>query len=111
MAQFTYTGGYDPSILGKSINMIATAISKADSYALADDEKTSFITLEATAASKTITLGLLDGECAFVANVGATNALTLKNVSGDSGTSLATGKVALVIASTTANGSKVYVLN
>ena len=111
MAQFTWTNGYDPSALGKSINMIATAITKDDSYELADSEKTSFIALTASAASKTFTLGLIEGECAFVANVGGTNALTLKNVSGDSGTSLATGKVALVIASATANASKVYVLN
>ena len=111
MAQFTWTNGYDPSQLGKSINMIATSITKDDSYALEDSEKTAFIALTASAASKTITLGLEEGECSFVANVGATNALTLKNVSGESGTSLATGKVALVIASKTANASKIYVLN
>lgn len=111
MAQFTWTNGYDPSALGKSINMIASSVTSAVDYSLADSEKTSFIALTASAASKTITLGLVEGECAFVANVGSTNALTLKNVAGDSGTSLATGKVALVIASETADASKVYVLN
>lgn len=111
MAQFTWTNGYDPSALGKSINQIATQITKSDSYELADDEKTSFICITASAASKTITLGLLEGEAVFVINVGGTNAFTLKNVSGDSGTSIAAGKVALVIGSSTANASKVYVLN
>lgn len=111
MAQFTWSNGYDPSALGQSINQIATVLTKDANYELADSEKTSFIAITASAASKTITLGLLESECAFVANVGGTNAFTLKNVSGDSGTSVAAGKVALVIASKTANSSKIYVLN
>ena len=47
----------------------------------------------------------------FVANIGGTNAVTVKAISGDTGTSVGAGKVAIVIASTTANASKIYVLN
>lgn len=91
--------------------LTATVISKADSYALADAEKTAYIGATMTAASKTLTLGLPDNAVCFVVNEGGTNAFTLKNVSGDSGTSIAAGKAALVRASKTANGTKVYVLN
>lgn len=91
--------------------MKATAISKADSYTLADSEKTPYIGITLTAASKTVTLGLPDGVCALLVNEGGSNAFTLKNVSGDSGTSIAAGKAYLVRASTTANGSKLTLLN
>lgn len=69
------------------------------------------VTATATAASKSLVLGVEDGQVLFVANVGGTNAFTLKGITGDSGTSLATGKVAIVIGSTTANATKIYVLN
>jgi len=69
------------------------------------------VTATATAASKSLVLGVKDGQVLLVANVGNTNAFTLKGITGDSGTSLATGKVALVIGSTTANATKIYVLN
>lgn len=87
------------------------SLSKSNNYSLADDEKVAYVGVTMSAASKTVTLDLPDGVCALVVNEGGTNTFTLKNVSGDSGTSLAAGKVALVRASTTANGSKVYVLN
>ena len=89
----------------------AVQLSKAADYALSAGEKNAYIGVTLTAASKTVTLGLADGQIAFVANEGGTNAFTVKNVSGDSGTSLAAGKVALVVASTTANSTKVTVLN
>ena len=89
----------------------ATAVSKADSYTLTDAEKTAYIGITLTAASKTVTLGLPDGVCAIVVNEGGSNAFTLKNVSGDSGTSIAAGKAYLVRASATANGSKLTLLN
>ena len=91
--------------------MGAVAITKSANYTLADEEKVGVIALEATAASKTFTLDLPDGTAAFVANVGSTNAFTLKDVSGDSGTSIATGKLYLVIASQTANASKLILCN
>ena len=47
----------------------------------------------------------------IVANIGGTNAVTVKAITGDTGTSVAAGKVALVIGSATANASKIYVLN
>jgi hypothetical protein len=91
--------------------MGAVKVSKGANYTLAKDEKAAVIALEATAASKTFTLDLPDGAAAIVANVGASNAFTLKNVSGDTGTSVAAGKAYLVIASTTADASKVILLN
>lgn len=90
----------------------SVAIEKADNYALSDAEKANqFISLKASAGSKTFTLGLPDGQVALVYNAGDTNAFTLKNVSGDTGTSIAATKLVLVVASTTANKSTVIELN
>ena len=89
----------------------ATSISKAANYTLAAAEKTPYIGITLTAASKTVTLDLPDGTAALVVNEGGTNAFTCKNVSGDSGQSIAAGKAYLVRASTTANGSKFTLLN
>ena len=89
----------------------STTLSKSADYSLAASEKKPYIGITLSAASKTVTLGLDNGQVAIVVNEGGTNAFTLKNVSGDSGTSLAAGKLAIITASKTANGSKVYVLN
>ena len=89
----------------------ATSISKGANYTLTDAEKTPYIGITASAASKTMTLDLPDGVAVLLVNEGGTNAFTVKNVSGDSGTSIAAGKAYLVRASTTANGSKLTLLN
>lgn len=102
--QFKYTDGFNAKDF-------AAAVTTAVDYKLVEDEKRPFINIVASAASKTVTLDLADGDTCIVANVGASNAFTLKNVSGDTGTSVAAGKVAFVFASTTADASKVYVLN
>lgn len=106
MARMTWQNsyGFDPI-------EFATAISFAVDTALADEQKDLFIAATATAASKALTLGLADGQFLILANVGSTNAFTAKNISTDSGTSIATGKVALIIGSSSANGTKIYVLN
>ena len=96
---------------GWSLGDLNTAITTSANYELSADERRPFINVVASAASKTVTLGLGEGETAIVANVGGTNAFTLKNVSGDTGTSVAAGKCALVVGSATANASGVYVLN
>lgn len=97
-----WTGGYD---------LLASSISFDDDKELASSEKSPVICATASAASKTLTLGLDGGECIVLINVGGSNAFTVKNVSGDTGTSIATGKVALIVASKTADGSVVKVLN
>ena len=89
----------------------ATSITKSANYTLAELEKTPYIGITLSAASKTVTLDLPNGTAALVVNEGGSNAFTLKNVSGDSGTSIAAGKAYLVRASTTANGSKLTLLN
>ena len=96
---------------GWTLGDFTTVLSKADSYKLADDEKRPFINVVMSAASKTLTLDLATGDCCVVYNSGGTNAITIKNVSGDTGTSLAAGKVAYVMASRTADASAVKVLN
>lgn len=89
-----------------------TTLSKAADYTLSKEEAAApAIGITMTAASKSAVLGLKDGQVAFVINEGATNAFTAKNLSGDTGTSIAAGKVALVIGSTTANGTAAYILN
>lgn len=87
------------------------AIEKDADHTLTDAEKTHlFITLKATAASKTFTLGLADGQIALVYNHG-TNAFTMKNAAGDTGTEIAAGKLFLVVGSSTANASIIIALN
>lgn len=78
---------------------------------LAQEKRYFYVGLEMSAASKTLTLDLPDGYVCLVCNEGDTNAFTLKNVSGDTGTSLGTGKVALVVANRTADKTIVKVLN
>lgn len=90
---------------------LATIISTDKDLALAKGQKHGLAAITLTAASKTVTLGLGDGEYMRVLNAGGTNAFTLKNVAGDTGTSLAAGKYAVVIGSTTADASIVKVLN
>lgn len=102
--QWHFTDGWD---LGDFSEVVTFSVDTK----LTADQKRPFIVATASAASKALTLDLAVGDVAFVANVGGANAFTLKNVAGDSGTSLATGKVAIVVASQTANASKVYVLN
>lgn len=98
------TDGWDLSDMTQILSMSAN-------YELTADEKRPIIAFTCSAASKTLTLGLADGQAAFIINTGGTNAVTVKNVSGDSGTSVAAGKCAIVVGSTTANGSTVAVLN
>ena len=89
-----------------------TTLSKAADYALtAAEAAVPVIGITLTAASKSVVLGLADGQAAIVINEGATNAFTAKNLTGDTGTSIAESKVALVIGSTTANATAVYILN
>lgn len=108
MAEYTrFTNVAAEAFLGA---LKGVSISKSANYSLTEEEKTAYIGITATAASKTLTLGLKDGDVALVVNEGGTNAVTVKNVSGDSGTSLGTGKAMLICASTTANGSKVTIL-
>lgn len=89
----------------------SVVIEKAADYALAAAEKANlFISIKATAASKVFTLGLAAGQIAMVYNHG-TETFTLKNVAGDTGTSVATTKLILVVGSATANASTVIALN
>ena len=96
---------------GWNLSDLSANITMSDSYALTADEKRPFVAFTCSAASKVLTLGLANGQAAIIINTGGTNAVTVKNVSGDTGTSVAAGKCAIVIASTAANGSTVAVLN
>ncbi|MBR2999667.1 MAG: hypothetical protein IKF39_01605 [Oscillospiraceae bacterium] len=104
LMEWKYSNGFDPS-------EFATSIAIEDDYELKDIEKDVFLAFTCSAASKSIVLGLEAGQFMVVANIGGTNAVTVKAIKGDTGTSVAAGKVALVIASATANASKIYVLN
>ena len=106
----TAQGGNFSAVSGALIG--AASISKAVDYTIDAEELASpALLVELTAASKAVTLGIANGQVMFVANVGGTNAFTLKGQSGDSGTSLSAGKVAVVFGSKTANATKIYVLN
>ena len=104
LMRWKYGNGFDPS-------EFSTNISFSVNTELTTEQKDLFISATATAASKSLTLGLDDGQFMIIANIGGSNAFTAKNLSTDSGTSIAAGKVALVIGSKTANGTKIYVLN
>ena len=116
--KITETGIESPAITGaitgtqKGAIIGSLALSTADDYALTAAEKANLVFLiTLTAESKTVTLGLAAGQVAFVHNAGATNAFAVKNVAGDTETSLATGKTLLVIGSATAGASTVIALN
>lgn len=102
--KFNYTAGWILADYGK-------AITSAVDYALSAEEKVPFLSCVFSAASKALTLGLEPGEAMIVANIGGTNAVTVKAITGDTGTSVAAGKVAICIGVSGANNSKVYVLN
>lgn len=102
--KFTFTDGW-------TLGDMSANIAKADSYTLAEDEKRPFINVAMSAASKALTLGLEVGEVMVVSNIGASNAVTVKCIDGDTGSSVAAGKVALCIGQAAANASKIYVLN
>lgn len=103
------------NIKGKPENqqsLNAQSIEMSVDTSLTDAQKNTLAVLfTCSAASKALTLGLEDGQIMFVANIGGTNAVTVKAISGDTGTSVGAGKVAIVVASKTANASKIYVLN
>jgi hypothetical protein len=82
----------------------ASVISTGANMTLAEKDRAFILVIKATAASKTVTLDLPDDACCIVLN-GGSNTFTLKNVSGDTGTSVASGGVYLVKASQTANGT------
>ncbi len=103
------TGNVAGMLTGGVIGM--ATIEKADSYALAAAEKAKLvISAKMTAGSKVLTLGLAAGQVAFVYNHG-TETFSVKNVAGDTGTSLATTKLLLVVGHATANTSTVIALN
>ena len=60
--------------------------------------------------SATIVIGGAEQETHFIVN-STSDAITVKNVTADSGNALAAGKVALMICSQTKNVTKFYVLN
>lgn len=104
--EWKYSGGFDAAL------DFCETLAMSDDAALSAAQKDLFLRVSASAASKVLTLGLDDGQFMLLANVGASNAITVKNIAGDTGTSVAAGKVALVIGgSSTADSVKVYVLN
>ena len=103
---YRFTGGFDVAL------DICETLSMSASTELTDAQKDIFLRFSCSAASKVLTLGLEDGQFMVVANVGASNAVTVKNIAADTGTSVAAGKVALCIGgSSTADTFKCYVLN
>lgn len=103
------TGNMAGMLTGGAIGM--ATIEKAVDYALVAAEKANLvISAKMTAESKALTLGLAAGQVAFVYNHG-TETYTVKNVAGDTGTSLATTKLLLVVGHGTANTSTVIALN
>lgn len=110
----TFTGALTGNVTGMLTGGIigGAAISKEVDYALSAAElKAPAVRVTLTAGSKTVTLGLAANQIMFVLNAGDTNAFTLKNIEADTGTSLAAGKIALVIGSVTKNASTVIELN
>lgn len=105
-----FKGNFDGAVKGGIKGAITKSIA-ADYTLTAAEKNAPVVMIESTAASKSVVLGLEAGQVMFVANVGGTNAFTAKAITGDTGTSVGTGKVAIVIGSSTANASKIYVLN
>ena len=91
--------------------MSFVSITKTNNYSLKDSEKTMCIGITFTNQNRTLTLGLPSKAFAFVVNEDSAYAFTCKNVSGDTGQTIAAGKVYLVFASTTVDGTKYMLLN
>ena len=100
--QMKFSGGW-------TLDDLNDHISVAVDTKLADAHKRPFLGVTLTAASKKVTLDLDDGDMMILVNEGS-NAFTVKNVAGDTGTSVAAGQVVLVVASTTADASVVAAL-
>lgn len=100
--QMKFSGGW-------TLDDLNDHISVAVDTKLADAHKRPFLGVTLTAASKKVTLDLDDGDMMILVNEGS-NAFTVKNVAGDTGTSVAAGQVVLVIASTTADATAVKAL-
>lgn len=98
--QMKFSGGW-------TLDDLNDHISVAVDTELAEAHKRPFLGVTLTAASKTVTLGLDEGDMMILVNEGGTNAFTVKNVSDDTGVSLAAGAAALVIASKTADATVV----
>ena len=97
------------SLTGSVVSI--NTISKDADYELVAAEKAKFFTsITMTAASKTLTLGLVAGQSMIVYNAGS-ETLTVKNVADDTGTSLAKTKAILIVGSDTADASIVIALN
>lgn len=104
--EWKFSNGFAPAL------DFCELVSMSVDTALTDKQKDLFIRFSCSAASKVLTMGFDEGQMAIIANVGASNAVTIKNVAGDTGTSVAAGKVALFIGgSSTADTCKCYVLN
>lgn len=103
--EWKYSNGFDPAL------DFAESIAMSDDAALTAAQKDLFVSFSCSEASKSLVLGLDPGQFMVVANIGGSNAVTVKAIAGDTGTSVAAGKVALCIGSATANASKIYVLN
>lgn len=110
-----FTKLYAEAIASKSFTgsiIGANNLSKADNYSLSAAEKAKVFTgIEMTAGSKTLTLGLAVNQIMIVSNVGATNALTVKNIATDTGTTLAASKAILIVGSATKDASIIIALN
>jgi hypothetical protein len=87
----------------------ASVITLSDNMTLPEKDRAFVLVVGATAASKTLTLDLPDDACCIVIN-GGSNTFTLKNVSGDTGTSVTSADIYLVKASQEANASRALML-
>lgn len=87
----------------------ASYVYSADSLTLAEKDRAFVVFCDITAASKTVTLDLPELACCIVANVGS-KTFSLKNVSGDTGTSVTAGKTFMIVASQTADRSSIVKL-
>lgn len=102
--QWKYSNGYDTS-------EFATILEIEDDAELTEEQKDLFLLVTASAASKTLLLGLTDGQPMFIYNAGNTNAFTAANIKDDSGQSIGTGEVWLAIGSADADKTIFVQLN
>lgn len=97
------------SLTGSVIS--ANILSKSDNYALTATEiAKTFTSLTQSADNKVLTLGLAAGQTMIVHNAGS-KTFSVKNIAGDTGTSLATTKAILIVGSATQDASIVIALN
>lgn len=81
------------------------------SYTATEENRMALVISASSASTAALVLGGSDADVFLFCNTNAEDAITVKNLETDSGTSVAAGKTALILCSDVANQTKIIVLD